>query len=219
MIDVNKIIREFEENEDDENIPTEEELGIDQNQFKEPSKNLAKELKELGADLDWWMGDKTKHEQGIMELGADPPEVSVKRVSDMLDIDYSILIRLVQEKMHEKWSIIVGTLKEDEDVEELKEDAEDLTEIESLGLTDALGLAGKLGDIQENLQAEDPMNKMKWVAILLKEHGEKEVSIRRWFRAHWFFDRILKAETVRKTKEKTGSGILEEMLHAILGGN
>lgn len=188
MIDVNEIIERYERGEHDE-------LGINREDFRESAEELVEELRELDADLDWWMGDKTKHEQGVLELGADPPKVSVREVSKQLDVDYEILMRLTQDKMKHNLSIIAGDIEEDGDVDGL------IDTVSEAGILDTMKITRKLTALAKKLKSKDPHDLPLWTARLLKEHGHEEVSVRTWVRFSFLFDRVLKAETARQTNK------------------
>ncbi len=200
MIDLDEIIEKYEKGEDDKNKPTSEELGITENKFQKPVANLIKQLNMIEADLDWWMGDKTRHEMGVLQLGSTPPEgsASIEEVVDMLDFDYNTVMRNVKSKQGQDFSTIAKNI----DPSKLRE------KLKSGNIPGAIKEAFSMFTF---LKSKDPADKPYHIAKMLKDHGFDEVEIGTYFEADWLFDRLLKAEVAKSFENFFGEENLDRL--------
>lgn len=200
MIDLNKIIEKYEKGEDDKNKTTSEELGIDKSEFREPAKNLENQLNMINADLDWWMGDKTRHEFGVLSLGSEPPKgtASIEEVVDLLDFDYDTVMRHIKSKQGQDFNTIMEKI-----------DPEGLEE--KLRTGNVPGVVKEAIDQFTFLKEKDPADKPLHVARMLKDHGFDEVTVGPYFEADWLFDRLLKAEAAKSFEGILGEDTLDRL--------
>lgn len=190
MINVNNLIKRYEEDRVDENKSTSEIIEVEEEDFRKPAEELSFELGQLSADRYWWMGMKTRTEAGILELGPEPPRVSFEEIFDYFDIDREAMLKLINQKKRKQ----LEEIKERTDVEDLKEAGKENVRSLYVESIEAIG----------NIRNTDKNDTPFYVAKLLKEMNEEKVSVDRYFKVHFIFDRVLKAEIVKTFRDTIG---------------
>jgi len=209
-IDLDEVVQKFKEDRGEH--PTSWYLGIRREDFRDVANELVKDLEEVGADLDWWLGNASMTGVGIIQLGPNPPEgsASIEHIVQKLGFNYEIMMKNVNGKLEENLNIIAGGLGLNGEMLRA-----------TIGEFGAEELRAQVGDIPKEVRERtfqtivkgitelkklDPKDKPLWVAKTLKEHGYSRVTIKEWFYCDVLFGRILKAETAKFLQTVLGGG-------------